>query len=298
MQAPTNKDSLVKYHQRVFIRLPWHKKLRFKKAHAELKQALQGKISKSCTHTKGHGGIKLAVARAHKAANSYSFCARFDVKSYYESMHRPTLLKLVQDSGTSPQLLAAVKDYLNQGPAKKSETGLICGGSLSPLLAALYLRPLDTALDRLASNKKISYCRYMDDFVIFANSRWYFKKAVRKVQQVLKKLKLALHPKKRFIGRVKKGFSFLGYFIRPNRRLRPSATSLERLKVRSHRLYEQKACKSRLWDYITRWTRWLWGALGGLVSTKGGIKRYYYHILGQLRQERDQTLIPSTVLHS
>ena len=296
MPISKTDSTSAKTAKRFFTTTPSSKRRLFKDSYKDLHKAVRQQISKSCTHTKGHGGIKLAVARAHKAVNCYSFCARFDVKSYYESMHKPTLLRLVQDSGASQQQLAMVIDYLNQGPAKKSETGLICGGSLSPLLAALYLRPLDTALDRLASNKKISYCRYMDDFVIFANSRWYFKKAVRKVQQVLKQLKLALHPKKRFIGRVKKGFSFLGYFIRPNRRLRPSATSLERLKVRSHRLYEQKACKSRLWDYITRWTRWLWGALGGLVSTKGGIKRYYYYILGQLRHERDQTQVPTTVL--
>jgi hypothetical protein len=33
----------------------------------------------------------------------------------------------------------------------------------------------------------------------------------------------------------------------------------------------------------TRWTRWLWGGLAGLVARKGGIKHYLVYVLKQLR---------------
>ena len=40
--------------------------------------------------------------------------------------------------------------------------------------------------------------------------------------------------------------------------------------------------KQRLWEYVTHWHRWLHGGLQGLVTRKGGVKRYYIYILRQL----------------
>ena len=54
------------------------------------------------------------------------------------------------------------------------------------------------------------------------------------------------------------------------------------LLARTHRLYEQRGDKQRLWEYVTRWHRWLHGGLRGLVSRKGGVKRYYIYILHRL----------------
>ncbi|MCP4083381.1 MAG: hypothetical protein GY743_24445 [Planctomycetaceae bacterium] len=94
---------------------------------------------------------------------------------------------------------------------------------------------------------------------------------------------LGLHQEKRFVGRIDKGFDFLGYQIHPFRKLRPSAESLRRLVVRAGRLYEQGVDIRRLWRYVTRWTRWPWGGLDGLVFRGGGVKRYMVHVLKQLR---------------
>ena len=40
--------------------------------------------------------------------------------------------------------------------------------------------------------------------------------------------------------------------------------------TRARRLYEQGGSKERLWEYVTRWYRWLHGGLKGLVTRKGG----------------------------
>jgi hypothetical protein len=77
---------------------------------------------------------------------------------------------------------------------------------------------------------------------------------------------LSLHRVKRFVGLIEKGFE-----------------SLRRLGVRADRLYEQGADSRRLWRYITRWTRWLWGALDELVTRRGGVKRYMVYVLKQLQ---------------
>ena len=70
--------------------------------------------------------------------------------------------------------------------------------------------------------------------------------------------------------------------IHPQRRLRPSSVSLQRLVARARRLYEQRGSKDRLWDYVTHWYRWLHGGLKGSVTRKGGIRRYYIYILRRL----------------
>jgi len=46
-------------------------------------------------------------------------------------------------------------------------------------------------------------------------NRWQLKKAVRIIKQIVSKLKLSLHSEKKFIGRISRGFDFLGYFLNP-----------------------------------------------------------------------------------
>jgi len=55
----------------------------------------------------------------------------------------------------------------------------------------------------------------MDDWVILAPSRWKLRAAIRLVNETLAELKLQQHPDKTFIGRVSRGFDFLGYLFTP-----------------------------------------------------------------------------------
>jgi hypothetical protein len=66
------------------------------------------------------------------------------------------------------------------------------------------------------------------------------------------------------------------------KKLSSSSKSLQRLTERAGRLYEQGAGFERLRLYVLRWTSWLWGKLAGLISLKGGVKRYLIYVLKQL----------------
>ena len=144
---------------------------------------------------------------------------------------------------------------------------MVAGGSLSPLLGAVYLDPVDQAMTRRMEKHKAGYIRYMDDFVILATTRWQLRAAIREVMHVTAALGPRLHHRqKHFVGRIERGFDFLGYRFHPARRLRPSAESLRRLLARARRLHEQGAGGRRLWQYVARWTRWLWAGLGGMIS--------------------------------
>ena len=142
---------------------------------------------------------------------------------------------------------------------KKAGKGMVAGGSLSPILGGLYLTPLD---QQMAKDTRMVYVRYMDDFVILATTRWHLRKAIAQIFKITTDLKLRLHRKtKCFIGRTDNGFDFLGYTIHPQRKLKPSPVSLQRLVARARRLYEQGGDKQRLWEYVIHWHRWLHGGL-------------------------------------
>jgi hypothetical protein len=88
-------------------------------------------------------------------------------------------------------------------------TGISRGCPLSPLLGALYLKVLDQRL----SCTEAYYVRYMDDILVLTKTRWQLRRAVRTLNQTFAELKVSPHPDKTFIGRIERGFDFLGYYF-------------------------------------------------------------------------------------
>jgi hypothetical protein len=65
-------------------------------------------------------------------------------------------------------------------------------------MGALYIKPLD---DRMKETG-VFYARFMDDWVIIAQTRWKLRFVIRNVNKILNSLKLKKHPDKTFIGKV------------------------------------------------------------------------------------------------
>jgi hypothetical protein len=220
-------------------------------------------------HTKGRGGVKGAVRCIYSQLHKYRFAARLDIKSYYNSIDHDILLELLNNFGAEEDLLDIVQQYLKVPDKNNSGVGLVAGGALSPFLGAVYLSPLDKAMEKLCLKENIFYTRYQDDLVILAKSRWKLRKTLKTLYSVLSELKLNVHTKeKRFIGKIEKGFSFLGYFFKPGRKLRPSRESLKRVVSNSIRLFEQGADRSQLRIYLERWILYFRGGLRGMVQIK------------------------------
>jgi hypothetical protein len=248
---------------------------------------LKSCLSARCAHVKGRGGVKGAVRYAQTLTDRYRFVARFDIRSYYESMDHAVLLAQLQNHGVEPTLLSIIRDYLSLPDVQQQGKGIVAGGAISPLLAAVYLNPLDRTMEALESRLGIKYQRFMDDFVIFAPTRHKLKAVLRRMYRVLDQLKLNVHPNKRYIGTTRRGFDFLGYRFHPHRKLRPARISLNRLFERARRLQEQGADRIRLRQYVQRWYGWLHGGLRGRVTAKGRFTRIWISVLRHLN--------PSTV---
>ena len=55
----------------------------------------------------------------------------------------------------------------------------------------------------------------MDDVIVLTPTRWKLRRSVRIVNEVLTDLLLEKAPEKTFIGRVERGFDFLGFRLSP-----------------------------------------------------------------------------------
>ena len=139
------------------------------------------------------------------------------------------------------------------------EQGISLGCPLSPLMGALFLKPLD---DRMA-DLGCFYARYMDDWVVLAPTRWKLRKAIKAVNQEMADLQVEKHPDKTFIGRISRGFDFLGYWFSPSG-LEVARKTVVRCLENVSRLYELGASLGRIGEYLWRWWVWVWSGVDGL----------------------------------
>ena len=106
------------------------------------------------------------------------------------------------------------------------ETGTPQGAVLSPLLANIYLNPLD----HLLAEAGFAMVRYADDFVILCRTREDAERALALVQRWVAENELTLHPTKtKIVDARTEGFDFLGYHFRGKLRL-PREKSLKKFK--------------------------------------------------------------------
>ncbi|MCP4107624.1 MAG: reverse transcriptase [Desulfobacteraceae bacterium] len=233
-------------------------------------------ISEDCYHIAGNGGTKGAVCSVAENLEGNSFVFRTDVKSFYASIDHCILFWQLQGLISDGRVLDLLWESFHRtvydgGFYRDVNRGIPLGSPVSPLLGALFLKPLDD----LMSECGLFYARFMDDWVILAPTRWRLRGAVRLVNEILDVLKLDKHPDKTFIGRISRGFDFLGYQFSSCGLVGVAVKTVERFAERVSRLYEQGADSERIGEYARRWVRWVrsgiegymnWGGMGGMWS--------------------------------
>ena len=163
----------------------------------------------------------------------YTHVVDADLQSYFDSIPHDRLMAQVEERISDSRVLDLIRGWLKadilQGmnrwtPVQGSPQGAV----ISPLLANLYLDPLD----RLLAQHGYPMVRYADDFVILTRSHAEAEKALAVVTEWVAANGLALHPAKTRIANCRKkgnGFEFLGYrFERGRRDVRKK--SLDKLK--------------------------------------------------------------------
>ena len=137
----------------------------------------------------------------------------------------------------------------------EARSGLPRGSSLSPVLGAFFLAEVDAAL----THHGVWFVRYMDDILVLTPTRWSLRRAVRLVHATLRNLGLEIQPTKTFIGRIEKGFDFLGFRFSPHG-VTVAAATWERFVGHALQLYEHDRRETddspRLEAYVRRWSGW------------------------------------------
>jgi len=187
-------------------------------------------------------GCKDALRRVQTLLRSGStWVVEADIQSYYDSIDHVRLLAEVAKEVADGKVLGLIEALLGQPVMEDTskwtpEEGIPQGSTVGPLLANIYLHPLDKAMGRIGWE----VTRYADDLVIQCRNEGEAHAALRRLRQEMTKLGLTLHPEKtRVLNARHHGFDFLGYHFE-GRSLRPREKSLVSFKDRVRELTRRR----------------------------------------------------------
>ena len=220
-------------------------------------------IADTYANRKGKGPLA-AIRKTQKYMRQpgHIWCLQLDVRGFFHSVHRPTLLRLwlehLEHQGlprptldlmrhVSTALLthnaASVfstvrcsRPLLAQVPPHKSllhapaDTGMPIGSATSQHFANFYLNGLDHFVKHTLRVK--GYIRYMDDLLLLGpNTATLLAWRDAIAEYCTNQLRLDLHPGKEQLQRADKGIRYLGYKVYPHH-MHPMDRTLNTLKAR------------------------------------------------------------------
>jgi len=138
-----------------------------------------------------------------------------DIKGYFDSIPHNRLMKLVGKQIADGRVLGMIEGFLEAGVMEgmeswEPEEGTPQGGVISPLLANLYLDPLDWLMKGLG----LEMVRYADDMIVLCGEARTARQALEALNQWMGEAGLSLHPEKTRVvdlSRSASHFDFLGY---------------------------------------------------------------------------------------
>ena len=202
-----------------------------------------------------------------------------DLEKYFDTVEHHKLMKLIARRIVDKQILHVIKlwlgcGYVEDGEHKQSKRGTPQGGVISPLLANIYLNPVDQAFKRnglgAIRNGSIHLIRYADDMLVLAQRE--LETGINLLERYVERLGLRLNPEKTRELRMEQRASvdFLGFrFYRgKNRRtgkrlvlVSPSPTSRQRCREKVRKLIHH-SIPLRAKDQVQSANRFLRGWVG------------------------------------
>lgn len=178
-------------------------------------------------------GCREAVARVEELlSRGHTWCVDCDLKSYFDTIPHERLMALVEARIVDGNVLGLIRQSLKAGVLDElkgwqpTERGTPQGAVISPLLANLYLNPLDHEMAR----RGWELVRYADDLVVLCQTREEADEVLAFLRQWTTDAGLTLHPTKtQIVHALSDGFDFLGWHFRGHQKW-PRKKSLQKLQ--------------------------------------------------------------------
>ena len=178
-------------------------------------------------------GCREAVGRVEELlGQGQVWCVDADLKSYFDTIPHERLMALVGQRIVDGSVLGLIQQCLKAGVLEElqgwqpTECGTPQGAVISPLLANLYLNPLDHDV----AQRGWAMVRYADDFVVLCRSQEEAQGVLTYLQEWTRAAGLTLHPTKtRIVNAQTEGFDFLGWHFRGGKKW-PRKKSLQKLQ--------------------------------------------------------------------
>lgn len=167
----------------------------------------------------------------------YRYVVDADIKGYFDNIPQDKLMKLVENKIADSRILALLNMYLSQqvidtAASWTPEAGTPQGAVISPLLANIYLDPLDWLMLKEGYNMT----RYADDFVVQCKTEAEAILALETIRNWTIEAGLTLHPTKtKIVDTEIDIFDFLGYRFKKGMKF-PSDKSIKKFRdnIREH----------------------------------------------------------------
>ncbi len=138
-----------------------------------------------------------------------------DIRSYFETINHDKLMEMISEKIADGRILKLIGSFLTQPvmealKAWTPEEGCPQGSVISPLLANIYLDPLD----QLLTQSGYDWVRYADDLVVMCKTEEEAHECLAVMETWMTNMGLSLHPEKTKIvdiRQVNARFEFLGY---------------------------------------------------------------------------------------
>jgi len=193
-------------------------------------------------------GCREAVKRVEELLEQDRvWCVELDFKSYFDTIPHQRLLELVRQRIVDGSVLAVLEQSLKAGVLEElkgwqpTERGTPQGAVISPMLANLYLNPLDHQMVK----EGWEMVRYADDLVVLCRTKEEAEQVLAYLRHWSEEAGLTLHPTKtRIVNTHSEGFDFLGWHFRGGKKW-PRQKSLQKLQEKLRPLTRRKQGRSQ-----------------------------------------------------
>ena len=152
--------------------------------------------------------LKQFLHRIYQREGHKGYVLQCDISGYYPNMSHKTAEDTLKKHLKPEVAEMAIEILREQYPG---EIGYLPGSQLVQLLGISVLDPMDHYIKEKLQIKE--YIRYMDDFILFHESKEYLEYCRGQIEKGLKARGFELHPKKTRIYPITERIKFLGFYF-------------------------------------------------------------------------------------